>query len=159
MGLVVQMPEGERWTQEQDAVLKRLGATFKAIPVQTPPTADSPVDALFVRDGIIVSVAEIKCRQFSLEKLREHGSGLVTAKKLHEGIKLGATLCVPYFVFFALTDGTIASWHISDKHGFKKFAWHESHTPTRMTSVTDATVSRLNAFLPVEHMKVYRAHQ
>ena len=158
MGLVVQTQDGQKWLQKQADVLACLCHRFKANAIQTPTRGDAPVDALLVRHNEVVAVVEIKCRQFSLDTLREYGDGLVTASKVQDGIHTGALLRVPFIVVFGLPDGSVVYWHISDKHGVKQFHWLEKHTPTKATSQTDAVVHRNNAFLPVSKMKVLYAN-
>jgi len=57
------------------------------------------VDFAVVRGGKIVAVAEVKCRDYSIEKIAELGGYMLSAYKWSRGLQLAHDLHVPFVLF------------------------------------------------------------
>ena len=78
--------------------------------IQTPKDQPAKVDAILIRHGEIVGIAETKCRyNLTLEQFQRmfQNEWLITAEKVDTGIKLGQMLCVPLYGFLFLVDDDV----------------------------------------------------
>lgn len=96
MSLDCLTPRGRRWVAHQKETARALADRWGVSVVETPDGTPAAVDALFVREGVLIGVAEIKCRTLSLAQLRGYGDYLITEEKLRAGCALSQSLCVPF---------------------------------------------------------------
>ena len=150
MSLDCQTPRGRGWIAQQRRTAQDVAARWGVEVVQTPDDQPAAVDALFTRGGVLVGVAEIKCRTLTLAGLERFGDYLVTADKLQRGIAVASACGVPYALIVRLVDA-IVWWRVADASGRALIGWQEHDTETRATCNGGAIVRR-NAYLPLDDM-------
>lgn len=123
--------------------------------VITDDNRDADVDALFISDGTLVGIAEIKCRSMSLDQLRKYGDYLITESKLVRGEVVSTALRVPYMLIVQLSDATVF-WRVTDRRGKRQITWETRETETQATCNGGKAV-RMNAYLPLDDMKIVAA--
>lgn len=140
------------------AAQRRLARTVAALwhgELAELPSASS-IDALFTREGVLLSIAEIKVRAMTWRELVALGSLVITFDKLQRGRALARALAVPFDVFAGLADGAIVWFRVADATG----AW--ALTPPRIARTVTAkscnggTATRANAYLDVRAARLLR---
>jgi hypothetical protein len=147
-------PRGRVWIAQQRKTAREIAARWNATLIETPDDTCAAIDALFARDGVLVGLAEIKCRTLSLDELKGFGDYLITAEKLERGIALAAACGVSFVLIVRLADA-IGWWRVSDAAGRRCLAWQERETATRATC-NGGTAVRRNAYLPLDAMTAVR---
>lgn len=150
MALDCRTPRGRSFIAQQRETARRLAAAWDASLVETGDGAAALVDALFVRGGVLVGLAEIKCRTLTLARLETFGDYLVTEQKLLAGAALSVALRVPFVLAVRLEDA-IVWWRITDGRGRRELVWQTCRTETRATCNGGSAV-RQNAYLPLGEM-------
>lgn len=143
-------PRGRAWVAQQRETARAFAARWGVDVVETPEGTPAAVDAFFARDGVLVGVAEIKCRSLNLAQLRGFGDYLITEEKLRSGCDLSARLCVPFVLIVRLADAIIW-WRITDRTGRPCLTWDARVTATQATCNGGLAV-RTNAYLPLDDM-------
>jgi hypothetical protein len=153
MSLDCNTDRGRLYIARQHEIAARCGAMWESIPVATPDTKSSAVDAMFMRGQQLHAVAEIKARNLTLDQLRGFGSYLVTFEKLEKGRRLAASLTVPYLLIVGLwPEREIVWWKIADGAGEFQLTIRREHTPTQATC-NGGKARRENAYLPLDLMR------
>ena len=156
-GLDCQTPQGRIHIAQQHAVIAACCAEWRCESVVTDDTQDSPIDVLFSGAGVLLAVAEVKCRptltRQQLRAFKEPGY-LITHRKVREGVQIAKQLRVPYYVIVGMSD-VVAWWKVSDAAGALAFDIRSVRTATQATC-NGGKAFRLNAFLPLRDMHTLR---
>jgi hypothetical protein len=144
---------GARWITKQCEIASRVASRFGYGVVHTP-DGDAKLDCLFIKDGNLVGVAEIKSRDLLLRQLEGHGSYLITEEKLLIGIEVAKALRVPFCLIINLTDADVII-RICNSKGEKCVHWESKVTTTQATCNGGEAV-RQNAYVSLEGMNVFR---
>ena len=110
------------------------------------------VDVIYHRDGKVGAVAEVKCRDRTLEKIRDFPTYMIEEGKLGVGIAFGQELGVPFYLIVQLSDGNVLTWHISDKSGNGLVRWKTGLREVPATYEGGRTTKQM-AYLPLEKAK------
>lgn len=148
--LAIETERGQQWVALQQETAQRLAAAWHAEAISTGDHRAALVDALFVRQRVVVGVAEIKVRRMTLARLEAFGDYLVTAKKLDDGQAVAAALQVPYVLAVRLDDA-IVWWRLTDERGRRLITYPVRETVTQETCLGGA-IARPNAYLPLDRM-------
>jgi hypothetical protein len=152
-GLDCRTEKGKTYIHQQLECAERLEGAWKCQVIATPIDLPSDVDALLVRDGILMGIAEIKARELDLNKLSEFGSYLITNDKITRIAELSRRLRVAGFIIVSLLhDRNIVFWKISDEAGNLLVNAEVKNTITQATC-NGGSAERENAYLPLSSMK------
>ena len=144
---------GKRYMDEEALVAETVSKAFSVTPVVLG-SDTTHADRLFVRDGVVVSVAEIKARNMSLSELENFGSYLLSYHKIEWGVAASQILHVPFLLFVSLMKSNeIAYWTIADKEGTVKANFQVANTETQATC-NGGVMARDNAYIFLDGMRV-----
>ena len=124
--------------------------------IETPKRRPAEVDGVFMRQGELSAVAEVKTRNLTREKLRTryNDEWLVTAAKVNAGRMASRLLRVPFVgLLYLIPDDLLLVLTITDSTGHWVFEFDRRKTITKRT-INGGEVERLNAFLPLLNAKV-----
>ena len=109
-------------------------------------------DRIFYRGDSVVSVAEIKARELSLDKLRKFGSYLVSESKIIHGCELAKLVHAPFFLFvYLIQSRQIVWWKIADSNGEKSCNYQVFMSETK-DNCNGGTAVRRNAYINLSGM-------
>jgi len=150
---------GQKTLGEERRVKEFVESQFKAQYVETDKKGSARIDAIMVRDGVIVGAAETKCRQTTIDQFRSTGSGgfnlewLVTWDKIATGIEMAKNLQVPFFGFlFLVPSSVLMVQKISDSNGLLQCKIRLAATETQ-ASVNGGQATRTNAYIDMSGSK------
>jgi len=145
---------GKSWVSRQSRLTQIIAATYHADAIETALTSSASIDALFARNGTLMAIAEVKCRDMGYEQLHAYGSYLITNDKIKRGCRISADLQVPFFLFVGLrTDHRIVYWQMSDAEGTRTADTVVSLTATKRTCNDDTSIDRMNAYIDLATMR------
>lgn len=142
-------PTGQRYIAQQRGLIHTCAAAWRSDGVHL----DAPacgIDGMFVRDGRLWRVAEVKARDLAIADLRSLGSYLVTFDKLVGGRAIGARLGVDFVLIVGLRDALVW-WWIADARG----EWRAQLSVDRTTTQANCNggeVERANAYISLRGM-------
>jgi hypothetical protein len=116
----------------------------------------APVDALFVRNGRVVAVAEIKTRNKTIDGVRQFNNPagyLVTFDKLLVGRDIARKFGAPFLLIVGLADALVY-WLVADAAGEFQTQLGTARTTTPWRG---GTAERCNAFLSLDDMRTLTA--
>jgi hypothetical protein len=126
--------------------------------VMTPKEEPAVVDAVLVKDKIVVAVVETKCRyDMTIQDLMSHRNGewLVTHEKLLKARQVGLGLGVPLVGFlYMVQDKVLLVQKLTDTDGNFVVEMRLEETTTQQT-VNGGIVTRRNAFIKMHNASVY----
>lgn len=153
MTMYIDTPKVKGWLSSQMVVIEQFLAAYPTLDVAvTPLRKDAAIDGVLIKGGSIAAVFEVKCRDLTLEQLRQHGSYLITEKKIDVGNEIACALRVPFLLLVGLKD-CVVWWKLSDGHGHACAVWETRRTMTQ-TSANGGTTERDNAYLSLDGMQV-----
>ena len=123
--------------------------------IETPKRRPAEVDGVFMRQGELSAVAEVKTRNLTREKLRTryNDEWLVTADKVDAGRTVSRLLRVPFVgLLYLIPDDLLLVLTITDSTGRWAFEFERRKTITKRT-INGGEAERLNAFLPLATAK------
>ena len=157
MSLDCLTPAGRQWVSRQSSLIQIIADSYHADAVETSPSSSASIDALFARDGVLLAVAEIKCRDMSYAQLQSYGSYLITDDKIQRGRYIASELQVPFFLFVGLrTDHRVVYWQLSDADGVMTADTTVSKTRTQRTCNDGSAIERINAYIGLTTMRELR---
>lgn len=121
--------------------------------VQTPKDKPAKVDAILVKNGELIGLAETKCRynltldQFRLKFCNEW---LITAEKVISGTRLADMLCVPLYGFLFLVDDDALLYENLSMARMRK------ETTQTQRTINGGMAMRENFFIDMSNAKVLR---
>lgn len=125
--------------------------------IQTPKDKPSDVDGFIVKDKIIISVVEVKCRYnitYADFCSKFNNEWLVTFEKLENARRIARGLCVSVTGFLFLVDEDILLIQkISDMSGYIPNMRIE-RTETQTTVNNSNMITRTNAFIDMTNARV-----
>jgi len=147
--LAVHSEAAQPFNDFERLVRAAIGRHYRATILATG-SDSTPVDALWVRQGVCVGCSEHKVRTHSREQMRAWGDTyLITEQKLTDGLELGRILAVPFYVVALLVpDQTCYAWHIVPE------SWAKAVTTTQSTC-NGGWAARTNAFLDFAHAETF----
>ena len=146
-------PEGQKWIARQSRIVKIIAQTFGVSAIEMSHDPAATIDVQFYRDSHLKAIAEIKCRNMSLDQLRSYGSYLITDDKLSRGADISRTLEVPMYLFVGLRrDHRIVYWKVTDHDGASIINIDRRSTFTKRTCNDARPITRMNAYLPLSSM-------
>tara|TARA_A100001515_G_scaffold24395_5_gene18800 strand:+ start:4629 stop:5093 length:465 start_codon:yes stop_codon:yes gene_type:complete len=147
-----QTEKGIKYIEQEDKIADTICEKLRCEQIHMA-SNDCQVDRLFFRGKTLVSIGEIKSRNMSLEELKEHGSYLISYKKLQMGKAFCDLTGVPYFLFVKLIpDNEIYFWKICDDEGNWTANFETKETVTK-SNVNGGSATRINAFIELDQMK------
>jgi len=125
--------------------------------IETPKNRPAAVDGVFMKDGELNAVVEVKVRKMTRERLRELGdTWLVTMDKLERGRMASALLRVPFVgLLYLLPEKRLFSLPVTKQNGEWALEFERRETITQRT-INGGSVKRENAFLPLEQAKEHK---
>lgn len=151
MGLDINTPLGQVTVKLEEEMLEYVKKAWNVEIIVTDKTRDAVCDGFLVRDGVLIAIFESKCRDMSYDELMNHGSWLITYKKIETCRLLSEHLKVPFLGLLHLNKSNLNMfWKITDDSGKYMFDIPHHESLTRRTINGGETV-RDNAYLPVEH--------
>jgi hypothetical protein len=146
----IDFPIGREHEERGRGVLADFARYYGVNYVLTNPNAPAPVDGILVQRGVVSAVIEVRTRStYDYAKIKEYGSYLVTAQKLHNLMAAGAMLAAPSVLVIELSCGARLWWRIGDAEGKRCVEWTDRESRTRATSLGPETTVRVNAYLPL----------
>ena len=147
MTLAIHTPAGLRTVKQEDRLVELLRERAPDVEyMRTSRSGDrakAAVDAVLVRAGEVIGVAESKCRNITREEMRKSfdNEWLITAKKMFDCRAAGVLLQVPTFgLLYCVKDDSLVIVKLFDEDG-------ESCRPMRFErTLTQATVNGGQAF-------------
>ena len=123
--------------------------------IDTPKHRPAAVDGVFMKQGALSAVTEIKTRILTREKLRNEfeDKWLITADKVDAGRTLSRLLRIPFVgLLYLIPDETLLVLRVTDSTGQWSFEFERRKTITKRT-INGGEAERLNAFLPLATAK------
>lgn len=123
--------------------------------IETPKHKPAAVDGVFMKQGALSAVTEVKTRNLTREKLRNEfeDKWLITADKVDDGRALSRLLRIPFVgLLYLIPDDLLLVLTITDSTGQWSFEFERRKTPTQKT-INGGEVERINAFLPLATAK------
>jgi len=148
MGLDIATPKGQISLQDEQIVARWFDRKEGHVYAQTPKDSPVKIDALLIRDGNLVGLAETKCR-YDIDlagfKTRYKNEWLITAEKVESSLKLAEQFCVPLYGFLYLVkNDVLLIQNLSKAKMYKKF------TETQKTT-NGGKIVRENSFVSMEN--------
>ena len=141
---------GQKTLIEEKQVKNFVEKQYDISYIETPKNEASRIDAMIVKNGVIISVAETKCRQMTIEQLKSdpyNFEWLVTWDKVETGIKMAADLCVSFVGFlFLVPSRVLLVQKISNKDGLINCRLRLEATKTQAT-VNGGKAVRTNSYI------------
>lgn len=161
MGLDIDTPKGQATLEDVKRVQAIVAATWPGIDyVRTIEKSTAAVDALLVRDGNLVAVAEVKCRyDMDLDMLvKVRGNEwLVTHDKILKGREVADLLQVPFWgLLYLKKDDLLLRIKIYDHKAGWLAKLVVDNTMTQKT-INGGTAYRSNAFIHMAKADMLRA--
>tara|TARA_R100000664_G_scaffold1217_1_gene3212 strand:+ start:2532 stop:3008 length:477 start_codon:yes stop_codon:yes gene_type:complete len=154
--LAAETPKGQAYIQKEKLLADFIASKFNATAIELG-SNNAYVDRLFYRNGKLVSIAEIKNRELSIEKLYKYNSYLISHDKIKHGAKISELLKVPYFIFVHLIrSGKIVYFQITNEEGLEISDYTIRQTETK-ADCNGSLAFRYNAFLSLDQMTVIDA--
>jgi hypothetical protein len=156
MSLDCNTPQGQVYIQAQLDCIEKLALTWNcsAFPTKTDDSAD--VDVIFIKNGHVALVGEVKSRELSLAELERFGSYLITHEKLLKVKNVAISLCVPSVVVVSLLkDKQIVYWRLTDSKGNFEVTFEEKVTETKKTC-NGGKIFRNNAYISLDGMQILK---
>lgn len=151
---------GKIYIAEQLACQKRVESAIECELISTKTNTASDVDALMIKNKILVGLAEVKTREMGLKdgKLTtdkgDFDSYLITYEKLEKLKRLCESFKVPGYLFVSLLHTKkIVAWNICDGSGNYIANIKKEYTKTQATC-NGGTAHRENAYISLETMKI-----
>jgi len=129
---------------------------------ETPKDKPAVVDAILVRDGIVVGVVETKCRSvLTMDKFRHHfdEQWLVTAEKIRKGAKVAEFLHVPFIGFFYLAKEDALYFETLWKPNKGWNVKIETKMSKTQATVNGGKIVRENAYIDMTNAKILMGHR
>lgn len=152
-------PRGQQTVRQEQRALTLFRETFPAFSfVETPKDKPADIDGLIVRDGVLVSCVEVKCRNMTMDTLvKDFGKKwLVTADKIDRCVSVAKSLGIDFRGFLYLVPEKILLiipiW--SYENGYTCRIDREV-TETQRT-VNGGTILRENAYIHIENVTAIR---
>jgi len=123
--------------------------------IETPKERPAAADGVFMKDGVLHSVVEVKVRNMTRKQLlmHFHDKWLVTMEKVEQGRTLSALLGVPFVgMLYLLPEKRLLTLMITDDKGEWEFDFETRETTTQRC-INGGEAVRLNAFLPLATAK------
>lgn len=125
--------------------------------MHTPKDKPALVDAVIIKDSVVVAVCETKCRQMTLQQFLDfHCEWLVTYEKVEKARQICTMLCVPFVgVLYLVPDNIVLYKRIANEDG----SWacditmRETETPK---TVNGGKAIRQNAFINMINAKMIK---
>jgi hypothetical protein len=146
MSLDIDTPKGQVSLKDEQIVARWFNSKDDYQYIQTPKHSPAKVDAVLVREDMIIGLAETKCRyKINLQDFRNKfkNEWLVTWEKLESGLKLAEQLCVPLYGFLYLVDDDVLLIQNLNKIEIRK-----EFTETQKT-INGGKIVRENGFIPM----------
>jgi hypothetical protein len=152
--LDINTPRGQVSREYEARAIERIRGQHGSIDIiETDKMLDAKVDAILVRDNSLVGVAEIKCRDESVDSMKQWGSWLITHQKLLDGQQLSKMLRCYFFGFlYTIKDDRLLRWTICGPDGDFRFEFEVKNTATQKT-INGGSIVRTNAYLPIEYAR------
>jgi hypothetical protein len=157
-------PRGQIYIGTQLSCHTRIEEALNCEVISTNTKSSSDIDALLVRNKILIGLGEVKSREMSFDliskKLMYNGRGydsyLITHEKLEKLRNLCKIFNVSGFLFVSLLlDGKIAVWKICDANGNFCVEMKKEKTKTQATC-NGGTAFRENAYLSLNSMQILK---
>ena len=123
--------------------------------IETPKDQPADIDGFIVRDDVVISGVEVKCRNMTSLELRERfgNKWLITADKLDRGVAVCKRLCVDFRGFLYLVpDKVLIIVPIFSMAGGWLVEPEYDYSETQKT-VNGGLAQRLNAYIDVTGAK------
>ena len=150
MQLDIATPKGQQ-TLEQEQIVAAWLESRNTKYIQTPKDKPAKVDAILMRDGVLIGVAETKCRTMTLDALRRNfdNEWLLTEAKIKDATQIATGLCVPLVGFLYLVgDDVLLSVNLLTAPR------RVANTLTQRT-VNGGSIVRANAYVKMDHANIY----
>lgn len=159
MSLDVLSPRGQQSVLQEQEAIALFQTEFPAFKyVETPKDQPALVDALLMRNYLLDSVVETKCRDCSYDQFMTvfGGEWLVTFDKIVSARIVATSLGVGLTGFLYLTrDRVLLAQRITDNKGLVIPAMRIEATETKRTT-NGGKIVRTNAFIDMRNAKVIR---
>jgi hypothetical protein len=149
-------PKGQETLQQEQMAIRMFTENFRGFDfVETPKDKPADIDGFIVKDGVLVSGVEVKCRNMSAYELKTHFKNrwLITENKLSRGIGLCRSLGVDFRGFLYLVPDKLLMivplWSFDRGYIADIVVDHA----TTQATVNGGTALRLNAYVDVAHAK------
>lgn len=148
MDLDIATPRGQVSLKDEQIVASWFSSKKNHVYAQTPKDSPVKIDALLIKDGNLVGLAETKCR-YNIDlagfKTRYKNEWLITAEKVESSLKLAEQFCVPlYGLLYLVNDDVLLIQNLSKARMYKKF------TKTQKT-INGGKIVRENSFVSMEN--------
>lgn len=152
MNLDINTPKGQEFLSMERNVIEKIKDKWKEHDIQiieTNKKRESRIDNLIIRNGELVGIAEIKCRNISLQEMERLGdTWLISNQKVKDGALISKLLAVPFTGFlYLIPDDLVLYWVITDSKGRYNFKFDVVDSTTQY-SCNGGTIVRENAYLP-----------
>ena len=157
MALASETEKGKNYILKEKALADHIGKVYNAIPVDLGDGTTS-TDRLYIRDGKVVCIAEIKNGEMSLSDLNRLGTYIISYDKIDRGVALSSILHTPFFLFvYLIHSDDIARFKISDETGREVCNYTIEKTKTKY-DCNGGMVMRENAYMAFDGMTIIKGN-
>lgn len=150
-------PKGQETLKQERKAIQIFTSTFPGFSfIETPKDTPADIDGIIVKDGVMISGVEVKCRTMTAADLAKkyNYQWLVTADKLERGVSACERLGIDFrgFLYLVPDDMLFIVPIFSYMNGWVPNIEYDV-TETQKT-VNGGTATRLNAYIDVSKAKV-----
>lgn len=150
-------PRGMKTREQEKEALTLFRETFRGFDfIETPKDTPADIDGLIVKDGTLIAGAEVKCRNMTINELKDTYSSrwLITADKVDRGVAVCKSLGIDFRGFLYLVPDKmlliVPIWSY-EKGYVADIEYEQSKT---QATVNGGIATRLNAYVDVTGAKV-----
>ncbi len=142
---------GQTYVEHEKRVIERLKQSYaNSFIYHTPINAPASLDLISTRNGRLVAVAEVQCRNNSVDDFHKFGSLILTWTKVEALINVAVALYVPGLVIlYSIPDDVVLIAKVVNPDGSLVRSLDKDHTVTQK-SCNGGQATRLNAYIPIE---------
>lgn len=150
---------GQRYVEEERRVVAYMQDLYRTSFVyHTPLHTPAALDIVSIRDGQVRSVAEIKCRENTIDDFLRFGSLILTWSKVEAMQDVADALYVPgYVVLYSIPDDAICVAHIVNPDGTLAAKIDCDITATKR-SCNGGQAMRKNGYIPINLFGDFEPH-
>lgn len=144
-------PRGQQYVEHEKRVIERMRLYFTDCTIShTPIDAPASLDITITRQGKLIGVGEIKCRNNSIDEFNRFGSLILTWTKIEALVNVATALYIPGFVIlYSIPDDEVLIAKAVYRDGTIAPSIFKQNTATQQTC-NGGQVTRLNGYLPID---------
>ena len=144
-------PVGQETLKHESHMLDRIRFIWNKNIIETDKDTPAVCDGFINQSNDLKGLFESKCRDMSIDKLKEYGSWLISWEKVYKCSWLSKHICTPFYGFlYLIPSDIILTWQITDNTGKPMFEIKKEERETQRSCNGGTKIDHV-ALLPVEY--------